>query len=42
MYKVYYFGLNDYRGARIIVFPQLGEIQESSLATFTTAVTEQS
>jgi hypothetical protein len=37
---VYYFGLNDYSGARIIVFSPLGEIRESSLATLKTAITE--
>jgi hypothetical protein len=36
MYRVYYFGFNDYGGAGIVVFQPLKNIWASFLTTFTT------
>ena len=41
MYRIYYFGFNNYGGAWIVVFPPLENIWTSFLTAFTTAtVTE--
>jgi hypothetical protein len=40
MYRIYYFGVDNYSGAWIIVLPPLGEIWKSSPIAFATTITE--
>jgi hypothetical protein len=39
MNRIYYFGVNNYSGAWIIVLPTLGKIWESLLRAFATTTT---